>query len=100
MTNKILSWRTVDVGHEITGVFQGALEGQRGAYGVLVTEPYGAHVRFGLPRLLAERLSVVEVGTRVTIVLRGSRESKAGMTYFLFDVVATPPSTHPPAPAA
>src|SRR5262245_24389932 len=66
-TNRILSWGKVPVGHEITGSFRGTREGKYGPVGV-VELANGARQRFGLPTLLARRLSVVERGQQIKII--------------------------------
>ena len=98
-TNRILAWSKVDVGHELTGIFRGVLEGKHGSYGVLATVPDGTQAHFGWTKLLARRLSVVEVGQHIKIVFLGMRESKAGVPYATFDVFSKHPIMLPPRPA-
>jgi len=83
-TNRILSWGKVPVGYELTGSYRGTLDGKFGPIGVVELED-GASQRFGVPTLLARRLSVVERGQQIKIVYLGLKDGK-NTSYHTFDV--------------
>ena len=88
---RFITWGKVPLGTELTGIWRGALQGKYGEYGVVELST-GAKQPFGLPTLLARRLSLVEPGQEIRITYMGTAGGTGDKSpYHTFEVATRVP---------